>query len=154
MLETTELPTDKVMAEMLEIRFNTKIVAATYMGDSQYSSPEETTFFVDKSALTEDDLYHFKDTSTWEGGNDFVVFWSTDGKCIEPISDPRTDTNEALKLLHWMMFGDDIPLVIRPIRNGWEVCNEDTDDPWCVIPIDGTDFCEAVCKLAAKVAGR
>lgn len=154
MLETTELPTDKVMAEMLEIRLNTKIVAITEMGDSQYSCPDLTTFLVDKSTLTEDDLENFKDTSTWEGGSDFIVFWSSDGKYIEPISDPRTDTDEALRLLHWIMFEDDIPIVIRPIRDGWEVCDEDTDEPWCVIPIDGTAFCETVCKLAAKLAGR
>lgn len=151
MLETAKLPTDKVMAEMLEIRFNTKIVAITYMGDSQYSCPEETTFLVDKSALTEDDLENFKDTSTWEGGNDFITFWSTNGKCLEPISDPRTDLGAALDLFHWSIFGGVNDFIVRPFKGGWEIFNEDNESTFAFI--ETSDFCLGVCDLASRVTG-
>jgi len=120
MLETVKLPTDKVMAEMLEIQLGLKPTndVITNVGNGfEFENPEAPGY-------------------------------------ARIIDDPRTNESAALRLLHWMMFGDDIPLVIRPVKSGWEVCDEDTDDPWCIIPISGIAFCESVCKLAARVTGR
>ena len=65
-------------------------------------------------------------------------------------SDPRTDPNAALKLLHHLFYAS-LVHEIQPDKDGWHIWMENLHD--YLIPISGPEFCIAVVNLAINVMG-